>query len=129
MWRGRPRPYDGKKLSQPFLYFYHRKPRHPNHFPAAALAGRYGNGRTRNLQKICKEFDTGFIGPPINGRCCYRELQRITNFTGDRVLPGARMDFHGEGYASRCFMNRNQLELEVSTIRRSPRAVIGAGGG
>lgn len=120
-------PVTAKSLSQPFLYFHHRKPRHSNHLPAATLAGRYGNGRTRNLQKICKEIDAGFVGPAIDGRRGQRQFDCIANFASDCVLFCSRMNLHGEGHAGGCFMNRDQSKLEVTTIGRSARAVIDAG--
>jgi hypothetical protein len=110
------------------LRFFWRYPSHTNHFPVATLAGRYGNGGARNLQEIREEFDAGFIRPAIDRRRGYRELESIANFTGDGILPGTRMDFHGEGHAGWGLLDKNQLELEVSTIGRSARAVVGAGG-
>jgi len=38
---------------------------HTEDLPATGLAGRYGNGGTRNLQKICQEFDTGRVGAAV----------------------------------------------------------------
>src|SRR5579863_6732786 len=53
---------------QSLSYFFGTQPSHSNHFIATALAGRNGNGITRNPQKFCKEFDAGFIRPAVNRR-------------------------------------------------------------
>jgi hypothetical protein len=49
------------------LYFFSRHSLYTNHLPAAGLAGRYGNGGTRQAQKICQKFDTGVVGPAFYG--------------------------------------------------------------
>jgi hypothetical protein len=48
--------------TQPLPQLLSRQPRNADYLSSAGLAGRYGNGRTWNLQKICEEFDAGFIG-------------------------------------------------------------------
>jgi hypothetical protein len=69
-----------------------------NNFVPAGFAGRYGNGRTRHLQKICEEFDAGFIGPSVDCRCGQSQFQRVTDHPGNGVLPGAWLHFNCEAY-------------------------------
>jgi hypothetical protein len=126
MQRGPPRPCDGASLRQPFPYRLSRHPRHANHCPAATLAGRYGNGGSRNVQKICEEFDAGVIGSSIDRRGGQRQFEGIANFTSEGVLLGSRTNSDRETYAGWGFVNRNQLELEVPAIRCPSRAFISA---
>ena len=69
----------------------------PNYFSAAAVAGRYGNGGARKLQKICEEFDAGLICAAFDWRGGKREFDRVAKLTGDGVLSGTRVHFDGEG--------------------------------
>ena len=63
---------------QPLLQFVHLPGRHSDHFPASVLAGRYGNGGSGQVQKICRNFDAGmgaaFIESSLPGsfpkNCC-----------------------------------------------------------
>src|SRR2546425_46933 len=43
------------------------QPRNADYLSSAGLAGRYGNGRTWNLQKICEEFDAASLARPSTG--------------------------------------------------------------
>lgn len=97
-----------RTLFQPLPHFLRRQPRYTNHFPAAALAGRYGNGGTRNLQKICQEFDARLVGLAFNWRRCQREFKRATDLASDDILLRPRVDFDCEARAGRCFLNGNQ---------------------
>ena len=75
------------------------QPRNADYLSSAGLAGRYGNGRTWNLQKICEEFDAGLISAAFDRRSHQRELQRLAEFSGDGVLLRAGLDFNGEDAA------------------------------
>src|SRR5439155_72330 len=48
--------------------FFGGKSNDPNYFSAAVVAGRYGNGGTRELQKFCQEFDASLIGAAFDRR-------------------------------------------------------------
>jgi hypothetical protein len=78
-----------------------------NHFTAAVFAGRYGNGGTRNLQKICKEFDAGLVGPTLDRRSRQCQLKRIADFASDRSPLGPRVHSYREARTRLCFENRN----------------------
>src|SRR5437867_13348777 len=75
--------------------------------PAAGLAGRYGNGGTRNLQKICQEFDTGRVGAAFRRWRRERQFECVAEFASDSVRLSSRMKFDGEGDALRGRMNRD----------------------
>src|SRR5580658_1972808 len=72
--------------AQPSPHFVRRQSRNSNDFVTAGLAGRYGNGRTRYIQKICEEFDARFVGSTIDRRCGQSQFQRIAQFAHDSVL-------------------------------------------
>jgi len=78
-----------------------------NDFVAAALTGSNSNGGARHLQKICKEFDAGFIGLAVQRRSGERDLQGVSHLSRDGILPRARVDFDRERCAQRAFMDRN----------------------
>src|SRR5580698_1117036 len=79
---------------KPFSQLLRRQPNHPNHLLTAALAGRNTNGRSRNLQKICKEFNTGFIGASFDRRRSKVELEGIAQFADDGIPLRTRLHFH-----------------------------------
>ena len=63
------------------------------------MAGRYGNGGARKLQKVCEEFDAGLVGATFDGWSSECEFERVTDLAGDGVPLSARMNFDGEGSA------------------------------
>jgi hypothetical protein len=69
---------------------------HTDDFSATGLAGRYGNGGTRNLQKICQEFYTGLVGTVVRRRGGERQLERVAEFASDSIFLGVRVNFNGE---------------------------------
>src|SRR5207244_11330656 len=87
--------------TQPLPQLLSCHPRNADYLSSAGLAGRYGNGRTWNLQKICEEFDAGLISAAFDRRSHQRELQRLAEFSGDGVLLRAGLDLHGEDAAVR----------------------------
>jgi hypothetical protein len=58
-WRLPARSYP---YLQPLHYLLRGNTHDQNDLIAAAVAGRYGNGGMRNLQKLCEEFDAGLVG-------------------------------------------------------------------
>jgi len=85
--------------TQPLSQLLSRQPRNADYLSSAGLAGRYGNGGTWNLQKICEEFDAGFISATFYGRRRQGQFQRLPEFSGDGVLLRAGLDFDGEDAA------------------------------
>jgi len=93
-----------------------------NDLVPAGLAGRYGNGGTWNLQKICEEFNAGFIGPSFHGRSGQGHFQRIPELAGDGVLPGTRVDFDCKRAAGRRVVNGDhQNRLPTQSARRKTK--------
>ena len=99
---------DLKLRPNPHPDFLSRKPCNTNHFVTIALAGGNGNGRSRNLQKIRKEFDAGLVGAPIDGRRGKGEFKRIAKFAGDSTFLCARVNSDRESGARYGLMNSNQ---------------------
>ncbi len=48
---------------------------YPNYFIPARMAGGNGNGRARNVQKICEELDAGLVGAAFDGWSGERKLK------------------------------------------------------
>jgi hypothetical protein len=94
-----------ESASQPFSDFFCRQPGHSYQLAPAAQAGGYGNGGPWNLQKIREELDTCRIGFPLQGWSSQRYFQRVTEFAGDRIFPGARVNFDCEPGAVRSIVN------------------------
>lgn len=63
-----------------------------DHLVAAGLAGSNGNGRSRQLQKVCEEFDARIVGFAVGRRRGEGNFDCIAEFAGDGVFPGAGMD-------------------------------------
>lgn len=100
---------------EPLTQRVRRYPRDSNHFPAAVLAGRYGNGGTRDVQKICQKFDAGVVASTFYWRGGQRQFQSVSEFTGDRIFVSARMELDRENSAGRSILNRdhaNRLTTE-----------------
>jgi hypothetical protein len=57
-----------------FLQLICRQPLHPDYFFTAGLAGGYGNGGTRHIQKICEKFDAGVVSFPFTGGAVSKSL-------------------------------------------------------
>src|SRR5690349_11107166 len=76
-----------------------------NHLPATCMAGGNSNGRTRNLQKICEEFNAGFVGLAVNWRSGKGKFERVSHFASDGILLRAWVNFDGENYSCRRFLN------------------------
>ena len=53
---------------------------HANHFVPAGLTRGYGNGRSRDFQKIRQQLDARLIRPPIGRRRRDRDLERVSLF-------------------------------------------------
>ena len=83
-----------------------------NHLTATALTGSNSNGGARHLQKICKEFNAGFVGLALDRRRSERNLQSIAQFTRDRVFSCSRMDFDSERYCPGTLVNRNHIQRD-----------------
>ena len=64
------------------------------------MAGCNSNGRTRYLQKLCKEIDASLIGLAIHRRGRERQFQSVANLASDGILLSTRMDFDREGCAA-----------------------------
>src|SRR5271155_2611952 len=108
----------------PSAYFFGREPRDTDNFLAAGLAGGNGNGRSRHHQKFREEFDAGLVGAAIDGWRGQREFERVAEFAGDGIFPGARVDLDCEGYAAGRFLKGNQSfspkENAVSASKSAP---------
>src|ERR1700719_2106560 len=89
-------------------YFVRRHSRDANDLIPTGLAGRYGNGRARNLQKICEEFDAGLIGPTVDRRRSQSQFKRAAELADICVFLRARVNFDCEATSSRSVANRNQ---------------------
>jgi hypothetical protein len=89
---------DTRRLcSHPLPYLLRRQPGNADDFIPAGLAGGYGNGRSRHLQKFGKEFDAGVVGSTVDRSAGQGDFERLAEFAGDRVLLRAGMDFDGKG--------------------------------
>jgi hypothetical protein len=86
-----------------------RAPADSDYFIPAALAGSYADGRGRQIQEFGEEFDACLIGAPINRRRGQGDLQRVSQFTYDRVSPCAGLDLHSESNARRGFMQGDHV--------------------
>ena len=93
--------------SNPSAYFFRRHSRHANDLIPAGLAGRYRNGRTGYIQKICQEFDTGRIRPTFDRRRGQSQFQRAAYLPDKGILFGAGLHLDREGNACRRVANRN----------------------
>ena len=91
--------------------FLRGKPGDANDFVAAVFAGRNSNGGTRNLQKICQEFNAGLVGAAVEGRSRQRQFKRTANLAGNGVLLGARLHLDGEPYAAWAFVEGNHASI------------------
>ncbi len=108
--------------SNPSANFARCHSRDANDFIPAGLAGRYGNGRTGNIQKICEEFDAGLVGSAFGRRRSERKLKRIAEFAGDGILFRARVNLDCEADTCRSVENRNhgfQFHHRVTDPRRT----------
>jgi hypothetical protein len=94
-------------LSQPGAYFGCGKSSHPNSFVSAVLAGSYGNGRTRNVQKFRQEAYAGGVGPAIDGGSGQAQLDRVTHCAGDPIPRAARAHLDPKSGAPRNILNLN----------------------
>src|SRR5262249_13947384 len=81
---------------QSLLHQLLAQPGNAHHLVSAGFAAGYGNGGTGNFKQLRKEFDHRLVGPAFHRWGGERKLERATHNPGDRVLTGARVDFHGE---------------------------------
>src|SRR5437588_10994861 len=83
---------------------------HANDLESAGFTARYGNGGTRNLEKICKEFDDRLVGPALHRGRGQGQLQRVTHCAGNAILAGTWLHLHAETHTRRSFTDRNHFE-------------------
>jgi hypothetical protein len=99
---------------QPLSQVVRRQPYDSNHFPLAFLAGRYGNGGSREVQKICQKFNAGLVGSAFNRWRGQRQFQSVSEFTRNCILSSARMDLDSESSAGRSVLNRDHANRSTT---------------
>jgi hypothetical protein len=88
-------------------YFIRRYSRDANDFIPASLAGRYGNGGTRNLQNICEEFNARLIRSAVSGGRRQGQFHCAADLSDKRILFSTWLHPDSEGRACGCVPNRN----------------------
>src|SRR5208282_1395830 len=126
VWRGHSCPRLG---ADPLPDFLRGQPRHSNHFISAARAGRYGNGRTRNLQKIREEFNAGLVGSPFDGRGSQGQFKRVSEFAGNGISLRAGLDLHGKHCPCGAVVDGNHFVESVVADSVAGRGTTPAWGG
>jgi hypothetical protein len=104
-------------------YLFRRLSDHANQFSSARLSGGNGNGRSWRVQKFGKELDACFVGFAINGRRGERNFERVAEYTGDGIFPGAGMDLDGKGHATARLLDGNQEFSKENAVSTSNNAV------
>src|SRR5260221_1950439 len=109
-----------RKLSGQALF--HRCPTHArnsHYFISAGFTAGYGNGRSRNLKQISKEFNHCLAGFAFDRWSGQREFQRVAHGSADGILARARMDPDGKRHTARRFLYRNHCRRDSTNSTMS----------
>src|SRR5579872_321263 len=101
---------------------------HAHDLIPAGLASGNGNGRSRHLQKFREEFNAGPVRSSLDRRSSKRNLQRVAEFAGNRVLLRTWMNLDRKANSTVGFMKGNHAflpsENRVSTASSPATSTI-----
>src|SRR5579872_4901796 len=107
MWRGRNR----MSCTQTIANILPSHSHHAHDLIPAGLASGNGNGRSRHLQKFREEFNAGPVRSSLDRRSSKRNLQRVAEFAGNRVLLRTWMNLDRKANSTVGFVKGNHAFL------------------